>query len=102
MAYLKEIIEKFDTASRILACSDKLLHDRLDEAIKELSSLDEKDFNPDLRKGFLQVIEKIRAYRDSGVPSNTQSAAALSILDMCIRLHVETQMGPGAYHSNFQ
>jgi hypothetical protein len=90
MASLKETINKFDSACRILACSDKTLHDRLDEAIKEVSSLEEKDFNPDLRKAFRQVIEEIHAYRDSGLRSDMQSATALIILEMCIRLHRET------------
>jgi hypothetical protein len=90
MASLKEIIKRFDAASRTLACTDKSLHDRLDGAIIEISSLDERDFNPDIRKGFRQVIEKIHAYRNSGDRSDMQSDTALSILEMCIRLHRET------------
>ena len=90
MASLRETIKKFDSASRILASSNKLLKNRLNEAIMEVASLEEKDFNPDLRKTFQQVVENIRTYHEHVERSDTQSATALSILNMCIMLHRET------------
>jgi hypothetical protein len=90
MANLQETIKKFDSAVRILACTDKSLHDRLDEAIIEISALTEQDFNPDLRKEFYRATFKIRAYRDSGNCSDLQPDTALSILNMCLRLHRDT------------
>jgi hypothetical protein len=90
MASLKETIQKFDLACRTLACTDKPLHDRLEEAIIEISSLKEQDFNPDLRKYFYRVNFKIRAYRESGDCSDLQSDTAFSILDLCMRLHRDT------------
>lgn len=90
MASLKETIRKFDLASRTLACTDESLHDRLEEAIFEISTLKERDFNPDLRKGFILVMDKIHLYRVSGDRSDLQSNTALSILEMCIRLHSQT------------
>ena len=90
MASLKETIRKFDLACRTLACTDESLHDRLEEAIFEISTLKERDFNPDYRKGFIQVMDKIHFYRLSGERSDLQSETALSILKMCIRLHIET------------
>jgi len=90
MTSLKKTIQKFDGACRILACSNKSLHDRVEEAISVISSLDKKDFNPDLRKGFLQVLEKIGTYQVNQTSVDTQSATALSILEMCIKIHQET------------
>jgi hypothetical protein len=90
MASLYKTIERFDKACRILACSNKTLHDRVEEAISELSFLEEKDFNPDLRKGFRQVVDKISAYRANQASVDIQSATALSILEMCIKIHRET------------
>jgi hypothetical protein len=90
MASLKQTIKGFDAASRILACSDKPLHDRLDDAITEIASFEERDFNPDFRKGFRRVTDKIHAYRLSGERPDLQPEAALSILEMCISLHINT------------
>ncbi len=90
MASLQETIRKFDLACRTLACTDESLHDRLEEAIFEISTLKDRDFNQDFRKGFVQVMEKIHFYRLSGDRSDLQSDTALSILKMCIRLHTET------------
>jgi phosphate uptake regulator len=91
MASLRETIKMFDTACQILISSDKSLHDRLDEALAEISSLDENDFNRDFRRDFRQLTEEIRANSDTGDGSDRQSDIALSILDLCIRLHRETQ-----------
>jgi phosphate uptake regulator len=91
MASLRETIKMFDTACQILVSSDKSLQDRLDEALAEISSLDEKDFNRDFRKYYGHLSEEIQAYYDTGDRSDRQSDIALSILDLCIRLHRETQ-----------
>jgi hypothetical protein len=90
MKSLRQTIRMFDEACRILACSDKSLHDRVNDAINELSSLDENDFNSDLRKGFRQVREKIIAFRANQSAVDIQSATAHSILEMCIKMHRET------------
>jgi hypothetical protein len=91
MASLRETIKKFDAACRILASSDNSLHDRLDGALAEISSLNEKDFNPDFRKGFHKLYEEIRIYRDARYRPDMESDIALAILELCIRLHKETQ-----------
>jgi hypothetical protein len=90
MVSLKETIKEFDAATCILACTDRPLQDRMYAAIIEISSLRERDFNPDFRKIFNQVINQIIAYRDSGNRSDLRSGTAPTILEMCIRLHSDS------------
>jgi hypothetical protein len=90
MVSLKETIKRFDAACRILACTDQSLHDRLEGAILEISSLEEKDFNADIRDEYRRVIERIHDYQVGGYRSDLQWNTALSILEMCISLHRET------------
>ena len=81
MASIKEILQKFDSACRILAGSDKSRRDRLEKALLEISSLQDRDFNPDYRKGFQKLSEKIRIYRDAGDRWDMESDLALAILE---------------------
>jgi hypothetical protein len=70
---------------RLRTCIDKPLQDRLDAAIIEISSLKKRDFDPDFRKCFIQLINQIIAYRDSGNRFDLRSGTAPSILEICIR-----------------
>ncbi len=80
---LRDVFEKLDKAMYILACTDSSLQDRLDAAIVEIVSLQERELPPDLRKEFNQLIEQIHAYRNSAEHSGLQqSDLALAIFQI--------------------
>lgn len=79
---LKQTFEKLDTAVQALICNDTLLHDRLDLAIGSLALLTQKDFPPDSRKEFNQLMGKIHIYRDSGDRVDLQSSLARAIFEL--------------------
>jgi hypothetical protein len=80
---LMDVFEKLDKAVCILVCTDKSLQDRLDAAVVEIVSLQERELPPDLRKEFNQLIEQIHAYRNSAEHSGLQqSDLALAILQI--------------------
>ena len=87
MISLKETIRRFDNAVHILAGTDARLKERLEGAIGEISTLQEKDFNPDLRKTFRKVSERMHAYSLSRDIPERQAELADSIVEMCITLH---------------
>jgi hypothetical protein len=91
MASLRETIQKLDAACRILAAADKSLHDRLEEALPEISSLKDRDFNPDFRKDFQQLSQTMGNYRAAIHRPDLEADIALAILELCIRVHKETQ-----------
>lgn len=80
---LGDAYEKLDAALHALACSDMSLHDRLDVAIVEVTSLKaERDFPPDLHREFHQLMDQIRTYRESGDGPDLQSDLASAILEI--------------------
>jgi len=79
---LNQTFEKLDTAVQVLVCNDTSLHDRLDLAIVELTALAERDFPPDCRKEFRQVMEMIQIYRKSGDREDLQSDLARAIFEL--------------------
>ncbi len=90
MATLKKIITSFDTACEQMIASDKPLQLRLDDAIKEISLFEAKDFNADLKKGFIPLLENIRAFQAIKYRQDLQAEAARAIFRMCLLLHSET------------
>jgi hypothetical protein len=65
-----------------LISSDSSLHDRLESALVELSSLKTGDFPPDLQKEFNHLVDLIHTYQDQYNPSDLQSQLALSIFGL--------------------
>lgn len=90
MTSLKDIITSFDTACELLVASDKSLQERLEEALKEISWLEEKDMNADLRKGFRSMQEKIHAYQKDYFRQEAQTEAAIAIFRTCVFIHIQT------------
>ncbi len=84
---LKEAYAKLDAAFHALACSELSLHDRLEAAIAEVTLLKaERDFPPDYRGEFHQLMDEIHTYRESGDRPDLQSSLASTILEMFKKL----------------
>ncbi len=84
---LNYAFEKLNAASRALICLDIPLHDRLDAAIFEVLLITaDKDLPPDLRKDFVQLTEKIHAYRCQPGRPDLPPEVAWSIFDVYKKL----------------
>jgi hypothetical protein len=79
---LKDGYEKLDFAICVLISSDSSLHDRLESALVEISTLKEGDYPPDLHKEYNLLVDKIHTYRDQYNPSDLQPQLALSIFGL--------------------